>query len=71
GFEDKATCCFQLEEELCSFRHIESDEICRDRFHRAKIKFPFPHMMSVVVKERAGMSLQLMAQGSGDLILDN
>ena len=71
GFEDKATCCFQLEKELCRVRHIEFDTICRDKMHRAKIKFPFPHMMSVVVRERAGKSLQLMSQGTGDLMLDN
>jgi len=62
GFVDSATSAFKLEQQLCSFRHIESDELSRDRFKKAKIKFPFPHMMGVLVKEKASQSLQLMAQ---------
>ncbi|ODN05210.1 hypothetical protein Ocin01_01491 [Orchesella cincta] len=70
GFGDKATDVFDLEQPLCSFRHIESDQTSRDKLTKAKIKFPFPHMMSVIVREKASGSLQLMAQGTGDLILD-
>ncbi len=36
--------------------------MCRDKLNRAKIKFPFPHMMSVIVREKIYQSLQLMSQ---------
>jgi len=36
--------------------------VSRDKLTKAKIKFPFPHMMSIVVKEKASHSLQLLAQ---------
>lgn len=36
-----------------------------------KLKFPFPHMVAVVVKERTGGGLQLLTQGTADIILDS
>lgn len=36
-----------------------------------KLKFPFPHMVSVVVREKTGGGLQLLAQGTADIILDS
>lgn len=36
-----------------------------------KLKFPFPHMVAVVVKERSGGGLQLLTQGTADVILDS
>lgn len=36
-----------------------------------KLKFPFPHMVAVVVKERSGGGLQLLTQGTADIILDS
>lgn len=36
-----------------------------------KLKFPFPHMMAVVVQERNSGSLQLLTQGTADVILDS
>lgn len=35
-----------------------------------KVKVPFPHSMSVVVKESPSGSLQLLTQGTADLVLD-
>lgn len=35
----------------------------------SKIKVPFPHSLSVVVKEHQG-GLQLLSQGTADIILD-
>lgn len=37
----------------------------------AKLKFPFPHMVSVVVRDTVQGNQQLMAQGTADLILDS
>lgn len=36
----------------------------------SKIKVPFPHSLSVVVREFAG-GLQLLTQGTADIILDS
>jgi len=36
-----------------------------------KLKFPFPHMVAVVVKECTGGGLQLLTQGTADIILDS
>jgi len=36
-----------------------------------KLKFPFPHMVAVVMKERSGGGLQLLTQGTADIILDS
>lgn len=36
-----------------------------------KLKFPFPHMVAVVVQEQTSHSLQLMSQGTADIILDS
>lgn len=36
-----------------------------------KLKFPFPHMVAVVVRERSGGGLQLLTQGTADIILDS
>lgn len=38
--------------------------------HISKVKVPFPHALSVVVRETPGGSLQLFSQGTADLILD-
>nr|CAD7195773.1 unnamed protein product [Timema douglasi] len=54
----------------------QSDMVRRDiKFARtlsiAKLKFPFPHMMAVVVREQSRGALQLMSQGTADIILDS
>jgi hypothetical protein len=37
----------------------------------AKLKFPFPHMVAVVMREKSHGDLQLMSQGTADIILDS
>ncbi|KAK2583635.1 hypothetical protein KPH14_009573 [Odynerus spinipes] len=77
GFRDQAQKIFQLERQLSTFRHVQADKVKRDiKFARSlsiatKLKFPFPHMVAVVVKERGGGSLQLLTQGTADIILDS
>ncbi|XP_047352774.1 transmembrane protein 94 isoform X3 [Vespa velutina] len=77
GFRDQAQKIFQLERQLSTFRHVQADKVKRDiKFARSlsiatKLKFPFPHMVAVVVKERSGGSLQLLTQGTADIILDS
>lgn len=36
-----------------------------------KLKFPFPHMFATVVKERSSGSVQLLSEGTADIILDS
>lgn len=36
-----------------------------------KLKFPFPHMFAVVVKELSSGSMQLLSQGTADIVLDS
>jgi len=37
----------------------------------AKLKFPFPHMVAVVMRDQSHGDLQLMSQGTADIILDS
>ncbi|XP_032688054.1 transmembrane protein 94 isoform X2 [Odontomachus brunneus] len=77
GFQDQAQKIFQLEQQLSTFRHVQPEMVRRDiKFARSlsiatKLKFPFPHMVAVVVKERTGGGLQLLTQGTADIILDS
>ncbi|XP_033214958.1 transmembrane protein 94 isoform X2 [Belonocnema kinseyi] len=77
GFQDQAQEIFQLEQQLSTFRHVQPEMVRRDiKFARSlsiasKLKFPFPHMVAVVVKERNGGGYQLLTQGTADIILDS
>ncbi|CAK9834103.1 Transmembrane protein 94 [Anthophora retusa] len=77
GFQDQAQNIFQLEQQLSTFRHVQPEMVRRDiKFARSlsiatKLKFPFPHMVAVVVRERTGGGLQLLTQGTADIILDS
>nr|XP_031837359.1 transmembrane protein 94 isoform X1 [Nomia melanderi]XP_031837360.1 transmembrane protein 94 isoform X1 [Nomia melanderi]XP_031837361.1 transmembrane protein 94 isoform X1 [Nomia melanderi]XP_031837362.1 transmembrane protein 94 isoform X1 [Nomia melanderi]XP_031837363.1 transmembrane protein 94 isoform X1 [Nomia melanderi] len=77
GFQEQAQNIFQLEQQLSTFRHVQPEMVRRDiKFARSlsiatKLKFPFPHMVAVVVKERSGGGLQLLTQGTADIILDS
>ncbi|XP_011498921.1 PREDICTED: uncharacterized protein KIAA0195 isoform X1 [Ceratosolen solmsi marchali] len=77
GFKDQAKEIFHLEQQLSTFRHVQPETAKRDiKFARSlsistKLKFPFPHMVAVVVRERNGGGLQLLSQGTADIILDS
>uniref|UniRef100_T1IVZ1 Cation-transporting P-type ATPase C-terminal domain-containing protein n=1 Tax=Strigamia maritima TaxID=126957 RepID=T1IVZ1_STRMM len=75
GFTEKAMDVFQLQEQLSTFRPLPTAIMRKDRFTKSlpftKLKFPFPHMVSVVVKEISTGMLQLLSQGTGDIILDS
>ncbi|XP_032569723.1 transmembrane protein 94 isoform X2 [Drosophila sechellia] len=76
GFTDHATDRFALEGQLASYRHLQPDVVRRDiRFARqlqlsSKVKVPFPHSLSVVMRENPGGYLSLFTQGTADIILD-
>lgn len=54
----------------------QPDVVKRDiRFARqlqiaSKVKVPFPHCLSVVMRESNSQTLQLMTQGTADIVLD-
>ncbi|XP_013112237.2 transmembrane protein 94 isoform X1 [Stomoxys calcitrans] len=76
GFTDHATDRFSLEGQLATYRHLQPDVVRRDiRFARqlqlcSKVKVPFPHSLSVVMRENPGGYLSLFTQGTADIILD-
>ncbi|XP_051174017.1 transmembrane protein 94 isoform X2 [Leptopilina boulardi] len=77
GFQDQAQEIFQLQQQLSTFRHVQPEMVRRDiKFAKSlsiatKLKFPFPHMVAVVVREKSGGGLQLLTQGTADIILDS
>ncbi|XP_059617967.1 transmembrane protein 94 isoform X2 [Phlebotomus argentipes] len=76
GFKKRARDVFTLQGKIASYRHLEPDVVRRDtRFTRSlelasKVKVPFPHSLSVVLRQHRDQSLQLMTQGTADIILD-
>ncbi|XP_035897448.1 transmembrane protein 94 isoform X2 [Anopheles stephensi] len=76
GFSPQARDIFQLEGQISSYRHLQPDVVRRDiRFARSlqlatKVKVPFPHSLSVVMREINNGSLQLLTQGTADIVLD-
>uniref|UniRef100_A0A182QD36 Cation-transporting P-type ATPase C-terminal domain-containing protein n=1 Tax=Anopheles farauti TaxID=69004 RepID=A0A182QD36_9DIPT len=76
GFSPQARDIFQLEGQISSYRHLQPDVVRRDiRFARSlqlatKVKVPFPHSLSVVMREISNGSLQLLTQGTADIVLD-
>ena len=66
---------FQLKEQMQTFRPVISHPQGADAFSRnlaqAKLKFPFPHMVSLVVENQYDKNLQLVTQGTADIVLDS
>ncbi|XP_017785001.1 PREDICTED: transmembrane protein 94 isoform X2 [Nicrophorus vespilloides] len=77
GFLEQAQKIFSLEQQLSTFRHLQPEMVRRDnKYARSlsmstKLKFPFPHMFAVVVKELSSGSMQLLSQGTADIVLDS
>ena len=69
----KTTQNYSLTNQIQTFRHVRAD--LADKFARslmlAKLKFPFPHMVSVMVQHRLTGSRQLISQGTADIVLDS
>lgn len=76
GFTDAVTNTYQVQECLAIFRHLQADTIRREtRFVRSlhlstRVKVPLPHMLAVLVKDQANQ-LQMLTQGTADIILDS
>ncbi|CAH0751038.1 unnamed protein product [Diatraea saccharalis] len=76
GFTDSVADTYTVQECLAIFRHLQADTIRREtRFVRqlhlsTRVKVPLPHMLAVVVKDQANQ-LQMLTQGTADIILDS
>ncbi|KAJ2945867.1 hypothetical protein O0L34_g4773 [Tuta absoluta] len=76
GFTDAVADTYTIEECLAVFRHLQADTIRREtRFVKSlhlntKVKVPLPHMLAVLVKDQANQ-LQMLTQGTADIILDS
>ena len=72
GYENE----FDLKKQMQTFRPVIARAAgAGDSFTRnltlAKLKFPFPHMVSLVMENRLDKSLQLVTQGTADIVLDS
>ncbi|XP_045771740.1 transmembrane protein 94 isoform X3 [Maniola jurtina] len=76
GFTDSVINSYNVQECLAVFRHLQADTIRREtRFVRSlhlstRVKVPLPHMLAVLVKEHSNQ-LQMLTQGTADIILDS
>ena len=65
---------FKLSNQVQTFRRVRADPI-DNKFAKnlslAKLKFPFPHMVSVTVQQRTTGGWQLFSQGTADIVLDS
>nr|XP_026490930.1 transmembrane protein 94 isoform X1 [Vanessa tameamea] len=76
GFTDAVAESYNVQECLAVFRHLQADTIRREtRFVRSlhlstRVKVPLPHMLAVIVKDQSNQ-LQMLTQGTADIILDS
>ncbi|XP_039753975.1 transmembrane protein 94 isoform X3 [Pararge aegeria] len=76
GFTDSVANSYSVQECLAVFRHLQADTIRREtRFVRSlhlstRVKVPLPHMLAVLVKDHSHQ-LQMLTQGTADIILDS
>ena len=65
---------FNLSNQIQIFRHVRPN-LHDDKFVKnlnlARLKFPFPHMVSVTVQQRTTGGWQLFSQGTPDIVLDS
>ncbi|XP_068632229.1 endoplasmic reticulum magnesium-transporting P-type ATPase isoform X2 [Battus philenor] len=76
GFTDSVAESYKVQDCLAIFRHLQADTIRREtRFVRSlhlstRVKVPLPHMLAVTVKDQTNQ-LQMLTQGTADIILDS
>ncbi len=73
GFAGNVVQQYSLSSQIQTFRRVQPN--ARDKFARnlslARLKFPFPHLVSVLVQHRTTGSRQLITQGTADIVLDS
>ncbi|KAI1291918.1 Transmembrane protein 94 [Halotydeus destructor] len=74
GFTDSAVRDYHYLFQVGMFRHVKPEVIQQGKLARSlnipRLKMPFPHMASAVIKESFTNTYQLFSQGTGDLMLD-
>ncbi|KAG7303015.1 hypothetical protein JYU34_013023 [Plutella xylostella] len=76
GFTDAVAENYGVADCLAVFRHLQADTIRREtRFVRSlqlssRVKVPLPHMLAVIVRAQPER-LQMLTQGTADIILDS
>ena len=63
---------WRLVTQLQSYRPLASSDSAFTRnLSLARLKFPFPHQVSVVARESSGGRVSLLSQGTADIVLDS
>ncbi|XP_074599520.1 transmembrane protein 94-like protein l(2)k05819 [Brevipalpus obovatus] len=74
NFTEKAIKDYRYLFQVSSFRHVKPEVIQQHKLARSlnihRLKMPFPHTTSAVIRDVCTGSHQLFSQGTGDLILD-
>lgn len=74
GFIDSAIADYDYLFQMAMFRHVKPEVIHHGKLLNSlnipRLKMPFPHMASAVIKEKLSNTFQLFSQGTGDLVLD-
>lgn len=74
GFTDSAITDYEYLFQMAMFRHVKPEIIHHGKLLNSlnipRLKMPFPHMASAVIKEKLTNTFQLFSQGTGDLVLD-
>jgi len=74
GFTDSAVKDYEYLFQLAMFRHVKHEVIQHGKLLNSlnipRLKMPFPHVASALIKEKTTNTYQLFSQGTGDLILD-
>lgn len=75
GISQSVVSKFTLEQQLQTFRPVVTDTPGADSLSKklsvAKLKFPFPHMVSLVAQDNTQGRMQLITQGTADIVLDS
>ena len=78
GFHPQDVNQFKMTNQIQTFRYVKGGDDAGTKFVRklqlTRLKYPFPHMVSVLVHQRntsPGDSHHLISQGTADLVLDS
>ena len=75
GFTDSAVKHYEYITQLTMYRHVRSNTQVNGKqlltsLNIPRLKMPFPHVASSLIRDKTSNTYQLFSQGTGDLILD-
>jgi hypothetical protein len=75
GFTDSAVKDYEYIAQLTMYRHvmtpvIQGKQLLSISMQIPRLKMPFPHVASSLIRDKTSNTYQLFSQGTGDLILD-